>query len=82
MVKPDGSEDHEHKVSDLVIPYAPINQANSTIIQGTTTITMNKGFVSEEPATITLNKKDISVYIDPAKIDNHFGNQSIIGSVA
>lgn len=82
MVKPDGSEEHEHKVSDLVIPYAPINQANSTIIQGTTTITMNKGFVSEEPTTITLNEKDISVYFDPAKIDNHFGNQSIIGSVA
>jgi hypothetical protein len=83
MVKPDGSEAHEHVVRDLVIPYAPINQANSTIIKGTTTITMNDGglFYSKVPVTITLNEKNISVYFDPAKIGTHFGNQSITGSV-
>lgn len=82
MVKPDGSEAHEHVVRDLVIPYAPINQANSTIIKGTTTITMGDGlFYSKVPATITLNEKNISVYFDPAKIGTHFGNQSITGSV-
>ena len=82
MVKPDGSEAHEHVVRDLVIPYAPINQANSTIIKGTTTIIMSDGlFYSKVPATITLNEKNISVYFDPAKIGTHFGNQSITGSV-
>lgn len=82
MVKPDGSEAHEHMVSNLVIPYASINQTNSTIVRGTTTITMNdRLFVSKVPTTITLNEKNISVYFDPAKIGTHFGNQSITGLV-
>jgi hypothetical protein len=82
MAKPNDSEAHQHTVSDLTIPYAPFNQTNSTIIKGTTTLTMDKGtFVSEEPTTIILGEKNISVYFDPAKIKNHFVNQSIIGVV-
>lgn len=83
MVKPDGSEAHGHMVSDLVIPYAPTNQSNSTVIIGTTTITTNEDglYFSEVPTTITSNEKNISVYFDPSKIGTHFGNQSITGSV-
>lgn len=83
MVKPGGLEAQVHMVSDLVIPYAPINQPNSTVIKGTTTVTMNDGglFYSKVPTTITMNEKNISVYFDPAKIGTHFGNQSITGSV-
>lgn len=82
MAKPDGSEAHEHRVGDLVIPHAPLNRSNSTVILGTTTITMNDGlFFSKVPTTITLNEKNISLYFDPAKIGTHFGNQSIAGSV-
>ena len=83
MVKSNGSEDHEHVIRDLVIPYAPINQSNSTVVRGTTTITLNDDglFVSKVPTTITLNETDISVYFDPAKIGTHFGNQSITGLV-
>ncbi|VFJ13560.1 hypothetical protein [Candidatus Nitrosocosmicus franklandus] len=81
MTKPDGSESHEHAVSDLSIPYAPIiTETNSTIIRGTTTLTMNDGlFFSKVPTTITLSEKNISVYFDPSKIGTHFGNQSIAG---
>lgn len=83
MVKPDGSEAHEHVVRDLVIPYAPIDLTNSTIIKGTTTISMNDGglFYSKVPTTITMNEMNIFVYFDPSKIGTHFRNQSITGSV-
>ncbi|MGE4259253.1 MAG: hypothetical protein AB7F19_07915 [Candidatus Babeliales bacterium] len=83
MVKPGGSEAHEHIVSDPVIPYAPINQPYSTLIKGTTIITMNDGglFFSKVPTTITMNEMNIFVYFDPSKIGTHFGNQSITGSV-
>lgn len=81
MARPNGSESHEHKVSDLAISYAPLKNLNSTIIVGTTTITMEYGYVGKEPTTITLNGKNISVYFHPAKIDEHFGNQSITGFV-
>ncbi|MDQ2685307.1 MAG: hypothetical protein M3Y25_05640 [Thermoproteota archaeon] len=81
MAKPDGSEDHEHRIRDLIIPYAPINQSNSTIIYGTTTITMSEGSVTDVPTTITLSQKKISMHFDPRKIGNHFENHSITGSV-
>lgn len=81
MVKPNGSAAHEHEVSDLAVSGQPSNENGSTIIEGTTTITMREGPVTEEPTTITLNETTISVYFDPEKIDDHFGNQSITGSV-
>lgn len=84
MAKPNGSGNpHQHRVGHLAIPYAPLDQTNSTIIKGTTTLTMNNGFfVSGVPTIITLSEKNISVNFDPAKIGNHFDNQSIIGLVA
>ncbi|MEZ5368775.1 hypothetical protein [Candidatus Nitrosocosmicus sp. SS] len=42
---------------------------------------MREGPVDDEPTTITLSENDISVYFDPTEIDNHFGNQSITGSI-
>lgn len=81
MVKPNGSAAHEHEVSDLAVSGQSVNQNGSTVIEGTTTITMREGPVTEEPTTITLDENTISVYFDPAKIDDHFGNQSITGSV-
>jgi hypothetical protein len=82
MAKPNGSAAHHHEVNSLSVTGRPDSQNNSTTtIQGTTTITMKDGPVANEPTTITLDGNQISLYFDPAKIDNHFGNQSIIGSV-
>ena len=81
MAKPNGSAAHDHTVNNLAVSAQPTNQNDSTVIEGTTTITMRDGPVSDEPTKITLGEKDISVYFDPAKIDNHFGNQSITGSI-
>lgn len=81
MAKPNGSAAHDHTVNDLAVSGEPSNQSNSTTIKGTTTITMREGPVTDEPTTITVNGNQISVYFDPAKIDDHFGNQSITGTV-
>lgn len=82
MAKPNGSAAHHHEVNNLVISEQPSSQNNgTTTIEGITTITMKDGPVSNEPTTITLSGNQISVYFDPAKLNNHFGNQSITGSV-
>lgn len=81
MIKPDGTDEHRHKVNDLTISYAPVNQNNSTIIYGTTTITMNEDIITDLQTTITLSENNISVYFDPTKIDNHFGNQLVTGLI-
>ncbi|HET6590699.1 MAG TPA: hypothetical protein VFG45_11110 [Candidatus Nitrosocosmicus sp.] len=81
MAKPDESAAHDHTVNNLAVSGQPSTQSNSTTIEGTTTITMREGPVTDEPTTIALNGNQISVYFDPAKIDDHFGNQSITGTV-
>jgi hypothetical protein len=81
MAKPNGSAAHENEVNDLAVSGLLTNPDGSTVIEGTTTITMREGPVTEEPTRITLDENTISVYFDPAKIDDHFGNQSITGSL-
>jgi hypothetical protein len=43
---------------------------------------MRGGPVTDEPTTINLTEESISVFFEPTKIDDHFGNQSITGTVA
>lgn len=78
IAKSDSSEAFEYRVSDLTIPYAPIIQSNSTVMHGTTTITMDDGFfISEVPTTIALKNELFSVNFDFDKIDNRLGNLSV-----
>ena len=67
MSKPNRSAAQEHEVSDLIVSGQLTNQNNSTVIGGTTTVTMRDGPVVDEPTILTLGEKDISVYFDPVK---------------
>lgn len=80
MAKPNGSAAHDHTVSDFKAIGAPMTEEGSTIINGTTTITMRDGPVAEEPTVLRLSDTGIDVYFDPVKINDRFGNQSIAGT--
>ena len=82
MAKPDGSAAHDHQISKFMMIGSPVSQGNETILNGTSTITMREGPVTEEPVSITLSDERISVFFEPSKIDNHFGNQSVTGTVS
>ena len=82
MAKPDGSAAHDHQTSEFMMIGSPVSQGNETILNGTSTITMREGPVTEEPTSITLSDERISVFFEPSKIDNHFGNQSVTGTVS
>lgn len=82
MAKPDGSAAHDHQVSEFTLIESSVSPGNETILNGTSTITMREGPVTEEPTIITLSGESISVFFDPSKIDDHFGNQSVTGTVS
>ena len=53
---------------------------NSTIFNGTATISMPQGPVTEVPLSIqAINNSLAVISIDPNKIDNHFGNDPLYG---
>jgi hypothetical protein len=56
---------------------------NATIVfTGTSSVSLRNGIVQNIPTTIKImGDKVISIVVDPSKVDNHFGNTPIYGTV-
>lgn len=81
MIKLDGTSKHTHTVYDFKINGMPQTSGNTTAINGTSTITMKEGPVSNVPTSIKiLDNSAITLWFDPIKVKNHFGNTPIYGT--
>jgi hypothetical protein len=83
MIKTDGTSEHKHSISDFKLNTGPIvnTSNNSTIWNGTSTVTMKEGSVNDVPTPITLKGNSaISILIEPTKVNNHFGSGPIYGN--
>ncbi|HJT83965.1 MAG TPA: hypothetical protein VJ697_05740 [Nitrososphaeraceae archaeon] len=81
MMKLNGSEAHTHTISNFKLTDSPIINNNSTMFNGTATITMENGPVTDVPISIKLmSGHAFSLWLDPLKIVKHFGNTLIYGS--
>ena len=79
MIKTDGTSKHTHTITnfDLV---DTLNQNNHTVFNGTGTISMPQGPVTEVPISIQVMNNTLGIInIDSNKIDNHFGTGPIYG---
>jgi hypothetical protein len=83
MVKVDGTANHTHSIYDFKLAGQPTadNTTNSTLYNGTSTVTMGDGPVNNVPTQINiLGDHAISIKLDGSVIDNHFGSQPIYGT--
>ena len=81
MVKTDGTALHKHDIYDLQLTGQPTTSGNSTIFNGTSTVTMRDGPVPDVPTSITLmGDSAVSIWFDPNKVNNHFGDTLIYGT--
>jgi len=83
MIKTDGTSEHVHSISDFKLSGDPIinSNNNSTVLNGTSTVTMKDGPVKNIPTQITLlGNNAISILLEPTKVNNHFGNGPIYGN--
>src|SRR5919112_1249009 len=82
MMKLSGSATHTHTISNFKLIGSPIiNNNNSTTFNGTATITMGNSPVTDVPISIKfMSGHAFSMWLDPLKIDKHFGNTLIYGS--
>jgi hypothetical protein len=81
MVKTDGTAAHKHTISDFKMSGTPIVANNSTMFNGTSTVTMKEGPVKDVPTSIRfMDESSVSVWLDPTKTNNHFGSTSIYGT--
>ena len=55
---------------------------STTVYNGTATITMRQGPVPDVPVSIkAMENNAVSIWVDPTKIQNHFGNTPIFGTI-
>ena len=82
MVMTNGSAMHEHSIYDFTLTDMSMPNNSTTVYNGTATITMRQGPVTDVPVSIkAMDNNAISVWIDPTKIQNHFGNTPIFGTI-
>lgn len=82
MIKTNGKGIHSHSIHNFKLNHTYIN--NSIIVfSGTGTITMKEGPDTNVPLKISIvNQGTMSLWIDPTKTGNHFGNTPIYGTVS
>ena len=83
MVKLDGAAKHSHRISDFKLTSSSVDKNISSVtLNGTVTITMEDVHVKDVPISIKLlDKNALSLWVDPIKTQNHFGNTPIYSIV-
>ena len=82
MVRLDGTAGHTHTITNFVL--ANVSQSNNMtkVFNGTSTASMREGPVTDIPTTIRITgDKVISIWLDPSRIENHYGNTPLYGLV-
>jgi hypothetical protein len=82
MVMTNGSAAHDHEIYDFTLSDMSMPNNSTTVYNGTATITMRQGPVTNVPVSIkSMESNAISIWADPAMINNHFGNTPIFGTI-
>jgi len=77
MVMLNGSAMHKHKISNFTL-----TDATTDTYKGTVTVTMKDGPVKDVPVEIkVMNNHVITISLDAAKTNNHFGDTPIYGTI-
>jgi hypothetical protein len=83
MAKEDGSAMHKHTINDFKITGNQTKTSTGATYEGTATISMKDGPVSNVPVSIALSDNgNFSIMVDPKATNDHFGNTPIEGKVA
>jgi hypothetical protein len=83
MVMTNGSAMHDHEVYDFTLTDISMPDNSTIVYNGTATITMRQGPVPDVPISIkAMDSNAVSIWVDPTKINNHFGNTPIFGVIA
>lgn len=82
MVMTNGSAMHDHRIYNFTLTDMSMQNNSTTVFNGTATVTMRQGPVHDVPLSIkAMDNNAVSIWIDPTKIQNHFGNTPIFGTI-
>jgi hypothetical protein len=82
MVITNGSAMHDHEIYNFKLVSMSNPNNTTSVFNGTATITMKNGPVDDVSISIKrIDNNVISIWADPTKINNHFGNTPIFGTI-
>jgi hypothetical protein len=82
MIMTNGSTVHKHSIYDFILTEMTMPDNKTSVFNGTATITMKNVPVQSVPISIKiLSGNIISIWTDPTKLNNHFGDTPIFGTV-
>jgi hypothetical protein len=82
MVTTNGSAKHDHEIYNFKLVNMSNPNNTTSVFNGTATITMKDGPVDDISISIKrIDNNVISIWTDPTKINNHFGNTPIFGTI-
>jgi hypothetical protein len=82
MVMTNGFAMHDHEIYDFTLADMSMPNNSTVVYNGTATITMRQGSVPDVPISVkTMDNNAVSIWVNPTKINNHFGNTSIFGTI-
>lgn len=82
MIMTNGSGMHTHTITDFVLKNKSMPNKTTTVFNGTSSASLKEGVVTGIPISVkVMNNSIISIWLDPAKVKNHFGNTPIYGIV-
>jgi hypothetical protein len=82
MVMTNGSAMHDHEIYDFTLTNMSMPNNSTAVFNGTATITMRQGPVPDVPVSIkAMENNAVSIWVEPTKIQNHFGNTPIFGTI-
>jgi hypothetical protein len=83
MVLTNGSAKHQHSITNFTLAGASLSNNNMTLVlNGSSTVSMKDGPVENVLSNITIMNYDaVSIWLDPAATNNHFGDTPIFGTV-
>jgi hypothetical protein len=82
MITLNGTGEHTHTITNFALNEISMPNNMTTVFNGTSTASLRDGPVTDIPTTITvINDKVINIWLDPAKVNSHYGNTPIYGMV-
>lgn len=82
MIMTNGSAAHAHTITNFILKNESMPNKVTIVFNGTASASMREGIVPDIPISIkVMNNRVISMWLDPAKVKNHFGSTPIFGIV-
>jgi hypothetical protein len=83
MVMLDGKNSHTHTLTNFISTNKSTEGDSTQVFTGTSSVSLREGMVQDIPTTIKImGDRVVSIWVDPSKVDNHFGDTPIYGTIA